>query len=113
MPATATDLEQPLVDDIRLADVMQALGDPTRLEIVRLLHADGERQCGSFDLGVSKATRSHHFRVLRESGVTHTRLEGTARFIRLRADDLDQKFPGLLSAIVVATSHDSRTATVS
>jgi DNA-binding transcriptional ArsR family regulator len=105
MPVTASDLEQPVVDDIKLADVMQALGDPTRLEIVRLLHVDGERQCGTFDLGVSKATRSHHFRVLRESGVTHTRLDGTARFIRLRADDLDQRFPGLLSAIVHAAAR--------
>jgi DNA-binding transcriptional ArsR family regulator len=105
MPTTTPDLEQPEVDAIRLADVMQALGDPTRLEIVRLLHADGERQCGTFDLGVSKATRSHHFRVLRESGVTHTRLDGTARFIRLRTDDLDQRFPGLLSAIVHAATR--------
>jgi DNA-binding transcriptional ArsR family regulator len=107
MPATASDLEQPSVNDIRLADLMQALGDPTRLEIVRTLHADGERQCGSFDLGLSKATRSHHFRVLRESGVTHTRLDGTARFVRLRADDLESKFPGLLSAVVAAASVPS------
>jgi len=105
MPVTTSDLEQPVVADIKLADVMQALGDPMRLEIVRVLHADGERQCGSFDLGISKATRSHHFRVLRESGVTHTRLDGTARFVRLRADDLEQKFPGLLSAIVEAASR--------
>jgi DNA-binding transcriptional ArsR family regulator len=105
MSVIASDLEQPAVDDIRLADLMQALGDPTRLEIVRALHADGERQCGSFDLGVTKATRSHHFRVLRESGVTHTRLEGTSRFVRLRTDDLDRRFPGLLSAIVNAAAR--------
>ncbi len=105
MSTIASDLVQPAVDDIRLADLMQALGDPTRLEIVRTLHADGERQCGSFNLGVTKATRSHHFRVLRESGVTHTRLEGTSRFVRLRTDDLDKRFPGLLSAIVNAAAR--------
>lgn len=92
------------MDSISLAEVMQAFGDPTRLVIVRSLAADGERQCGSFDLGVSKATRSHHFKVLREAGITHTRVDGAARFVRLRSDDLEARFPGLLSAIVNAVS---------
>jgi len=100
-----SDLEQPPVDALALADVMQALGDPTRLEIVRLLASDGERQCGSFDLGVSKATRSHHFRVLREAGITHTRVDGAARFVRLREDELERRFPGLLQAIVRAAQR--------
>ena len=92
-------LDQPEVDAIELADLLQALSDPTRLEIVRALASDGERQCGSFDLGLTKATRSHHFKVLREAGLTFTRLEGTARFVTLRRDELDAKFPGLLDAV--------------
>ena len=92
-------LEQPEVDAIELADLLHALSDPTRLEIVRALASDGERQCGSFDLGLTKATRSHHFKVLREAGLTFTRLEGTARFVTLRRDELDAKFPGLLDAV--------------
>ena len=54
---------------------------------------------------LSKATRSHHFRVLREAGITHTRLEGAARFVRLRDDELEQRFPGLLQAIVNAAQR--------
>jgi DNA-binding transcriptional ArsR family regulator len=50
---------------------------------------------------VSKATRSHHFRVLREAGVTHTRLEGTHRHVSLRREDLDARFPGLLGAVLL------------
>jgi DNA-binding transcriptional ArsR family regulator len=92
-------LEQPAIDAVELADVLQALSDPTRLEIVRALDAEGERQCGSFDLGLTKATRSHHFKVLREAGMTHTRVEGTARFVTLRRDELDARFPGLLDAV--------------
>ena len=92
-------LEQPEVDAIELADLLHALSDPTRLEIVRALASDGARQCGSFDLGLTKATRSHHFKVLREAGLTFTRLEGTARFVTLRRDELDAKFPGLLDAV--------------
>jgi DNA-binding transcriptional ArsR family regulator len=92
-------LDQPEVDAIELSDVLHALSDPTRLEIVRGLDADGERQCGSFDLGLTKATRSHHFKVLREAGLTFTRLEGTARYVTLRRAELDAKFPGLLDAV--------------
>ena len=92
-------LEQPELDAIELAGVLHALSDPTRLEIVRGLDADGERQCGSFDLGLTKATRSHHFKVLREAGLTFTRLEGTARYVTLRRAEIDSKFPGLLDAV--------------
>ena len=58
---------------MQLATVMAALSDPVRVTIVRTLAAQGEFACGTFDLGVSPATRSHHFRVLREAGLTHTR----------------------------------------
>src|SRR4051794_29029806 len=95
-------LDQPTATDLELARVLAALSDPTRLELVRALAADGERQCGSFELGLTKATRSHHFKVLREAGVTNTRLEGTARFVTLRRDDLDARFPGLLAAVLSA-----------
>jgi DNA-binding transcriptional ArsR family regulator len=49
-----------------------------------------------------KSTLSHHFKVLREAGVTHTRTEGTYNFISLRREDLDARFPGLLDAIIQA-----------
>jgi DNA-binding transcriptional ArsR family regulator len=94
------DLFEPPTDTLDLTTVLQALGDPVRLQIVRALALDGERVCGSMDLGVSKATRSHHFKVLREAGLTHTRLEGTRRYVRLRHDALDARFPGLLDAVL-------------
>jgi DNA-binding transcriptional ArsR family regulator len=94
------DLFEPPADALDLTTVLQALGDTVRLKIVRVLAAEGERACGAVDLGVSKATRSHHFKVLREAGVTHTRLEGTHRYVALRRDDLEARFPGLLEAIL-------------
>jgi len=96
---------QPAVSDISLAAVMGALSDPVRVAIVKILAADGERMCGTMELGVSKATRSHHLRVLREAGVTHTRVEGTRRFTSLRRDALDERFPGLLDALLDAASR--------
>jgi DNA-binding transcriptional ArsR family regulator len=92
-------LEQPAIEAVELAGILQALSDPARLEIVRALDSDGERQCGTFDLGLTKATRSHHFKVLREAGLTYTRVEGTARFVTLRREEIDRKFPGLLDVV--------------
>jgi DNA-binding transcriptional ArsR family regulator len=92
-------LEQPAIEAVELAGILHALSDPARLEIVRALDSDGERQCGTFDLGLTKATRSHHFKVLREAGLTYTRVEGTARFVTLRREEIDRKFPGLLDAV--------------
>ena len=96
--------DEPRTEDLSLPAVMAALSDPARLAIVRVLAAEGERTCGTFDLGLSKATRSHHFKVLREAGLTHTRAEGTHRHVSLRRDDLDARFPGLLDAVLAAAS---------
>ena len=68
--------------------------------VVRTLAEGGERACGSFGLPVSKSTATHHFRVLREAGVIRTEARGTARVISLRRTDLDERFPGLLDAIL-------------
>ena len=91
---------EPELADVPLTAVMQALSDEVRLRIVRELAAGGEAVCGALELDVSKATRSHHFRVLREAGITRTRLEGTRRHVSLRTDDLDERFPGLLDAVL-------------
>ena len=91
---------EPSADAITLSGVMAALSDPVRVEIVRGLAAQGETACGLFELGVSKATRSHHFRVLREAGLTHTRAQGTHRLVSLRREELDARFPGLLDAVL-------------
>jgi hypothetical protein len=38
--------------------------------------------------------------VLREAGLTNTRLDGTQRHVSLRRDDLEHRFPGLLGAVL-------------
>jgi DNA-binding transcriptional ArsR family regulator len=91
---------QPDTEDLDLTTILQALGDPVRLKIIRALAAEGEQVCGSMELGISKSTRSHHFKTLREAGVTSTRVEGTHRHVSLRRDDLEARFPGLLEAVL-------------
>ena len=77
--------------------MLHALSDPARLEIVRGLAADGERQCAR-----CRPDEGHTLASLRGAArgrLTYTRLEGTARFVTLRRDELDAKFPGLLDAV--------------
>ena len=96
--------------ELELSAVLHALSDPARLEIVRRLAHGDEWSCGRFDLGLSKATLSHHFRVLRESGVIRTRAEGRKRLLSLRDDDLEDRFPGLLAAVLTDRAKRARRA---
>jgi hypothetical protein len=43
--------------------------------------------------------------VLRECGVVAARLEGTKKYQRLRRQDLDDRFPGLLDSILANCPH--------
>ena len=98
---TATTLEHPAVETLEMTAILHALSDPVRLQIAReLAAADTVRSCGSFDVPVSKSTCTHHFRVMRESGLIEQWAEGTARMTRLRRADIDARFPGLLDAIL-------------
>ncbi|MES9619303.1 ArsR/SmtB family transcription factor [Streptomyces tuirus] len=101
-PAVSSrDLPHPASGEIRLEDVLHALSDPMRMRIVReLAAAPGELSCSHFDLPVTKSTTTHHFRVLRESGVIRQVYRGTAKMNGLRRDDLDDLFPGLLAALL-------------
>ena len=96
---TETVLEMPARDEIQLVVVLEAVADPVRLEILGALAHD-ERACGSFPLPVNDSTRSHHLKVLRDAGITKTRVVGTQRLVSLRRDDLDARFPGLLDAVL-------------
>ncbi|MFG2331562.1 ArsR/SmtB family transcription factor [Streptomyces sp. NPDC048604] len=105
-------LEHPTRGEIRLEAVLHALSDPVRLRIVRELADTGsELSCSHFDLPVTKSTTTHHFRVLRESGVIQQGYRGTAKMSDLRRADLDALFPGLLDGVLTAaTAQDARVA---
>jgi DNA-binding transcriptional ArsR family regulator len=96
-----TKLHHPEAEEIELPGVLHALSDPQRLEIVRTL-ADSPAPCpcGSIELGVAKSTMTHHYRVLRESGVIRQERKGTTKLTELRREDLEGRFPGLLDAVL-------------
>jgi DNA-binding transcriptional ArsR family regulator len=103
---TTEGIAHPRREDIELAAVLHAVSDPVRLRIVAALADGDELTCGSIDVPVAKSTCTHHFRVLREAGVIHQRQEGTMRLNTLRRDDLDARFPGLLTTILDAARAD-------
>jgi DNA-binding transcriptional ArsR family regulator len=88
--------------DLDLGKVLTALADPHRRRVIReLAQADTgtERTCASFQLPVSKATVTHHFRVLREAGLIRQVDRGNSRAAALRREEIDTRFPGLLPLI--------------
>lgn len=92
---------------IALTRILEALSDPTRLQIaLRLSKESG--LCSSFsDLG-SKTSLSYHFRILRVAGLTNTEKQGTWHLISLRSSELERAFPGLLKTILKnAETHGS------
>ena len=92
--------KHPSASDLVLERVLYALSDPVRLEIVRRLANVAEASCGELDGGRPKSSMSHHFRVLRDAGLVCTQNAGTTHMNSLRRADLDERFPGLLTAIL-------------
>ncbi|MTE13425.1 ArsR/SmtB family transcription factor [Nocardia aurantiaca] len=93
-----------------LPAVLGALQDPIRLEIVRrLANAGTPLRCGMTYDGISKSTAAHHFKILREAGVTtRVTIDGNTH-LRLRADDLNAALPGLLAAVLAAANEAAPT----
>ncbi len=100
------------MSDVPLHAVMQALSDPCRIAIVRDLLEAEERPlaCNEVKLNVCKATRSHHFEVLRAAGIIYTETEGTKCRTSLRRKELNQHFPGLLEMIASAREVGTKPA---
>ncbi|RPE43099.1 ArsR family transcriptional regulator [Streptomyces sp. Ag109_O5-1] len=103
-PRTATrTVEHPDPSEVSLQQVLEALVDPVRRMVVSQLARAGEdKSCGTFDAPVSLSTLTHHFNVLREAGVIRQYYVGTTKMNALRTDEMEQRFPGLLSAVLAA-----------
>ncbi|WP_456694861.1 ArsR/SmtB family transcription factor [Aeromicrobium sp. P5_D10] len=101
---TITRLAHPDVADLALTDVLFALSDPARLEIVRELAAGPltMAECGVTHPDLPKSTKSHLMKVLREAGIVRNEPDGRRRVLSLRKDELDRVFPGLLDSVLRA-----------
>jgi DNA-binding transcriptional ArsR family regulator len=79
----------------RVVHAFDVLGDPVRRRILELL-ADGEQSAGAVseavraEFGISQPAVSQHLRVLRESGFTTVRADGTRRLYAVDAAPLQE-----------------------
>jgi DNA-binding transcriptional ArsR family regulator len=104
---SAPQVEDHSAADADLLEVLQALSDPVRLDIVRQLAAaedPGELMCRQIRLSVTKSTASHHLKTLAKAGIIGEREAGTAKYMSLRRDELERRFPGLLDSVLRAAS---------
>ncbi len=99
-------IHHPDLDAIPLSAIMQALGDPLRLQILRTLARGFSPCCGDLCPSASKSRLSHHLRVLREAGLLRVEADGTARRLSLRRAEVDERFPGLLNAVLASEGPD-------
>ena len=83
---------------ISLDQVMKALGDPVRMNAVRQLLEEDEKPCGTFNHGLTKATFSHHIKILEDAEVIKHRLEGTRKFMSMN-ENFVRQFPELVKLI--------------
>lgn len=95
-------LGHPSADEMQLGEVLRALGDPLRRQMIATLADlpdDTERTCTSVAPGVAKSTLSHHVKVLREAGLVQQINRGNSRKMTLRRRDVESRFPGLLDLV--------------
>jgi DNA-binding transcriptional ArsR family regulator len=101
----------PTREQIELPLVLDCLSDPIRLAIVYQLAqqepVSSELCCGDFNGLSGKSNLTYHFAKLRDCGLMQTRVAGTNRFMRLRREDLEARFPGLLDAVLKSAAKDA------
>lgn len=86
-----------------LQQVLAALADPVRLEMVRrLAERDEPIACADLYSDISKSTASHHFKTLREAGLTERLVIGGQTCQRLRVREVEEALPGVLTSVVAA-----------
>src|SRR6478672_4230983 len=100
-------LFHPSIEDITVEGILHALSDPVRVAIfAQIVGSDCSRNCSNFlkisEKSVPKSTLSLHFKVLREAGLIRGERRGVEMQNTSRCAEIEQRFPGLLPAIVKA-----------
>ena len=104
-------LIHPAIEDVTPEGILHALGDPVRAAIyVQLAASECPLTCSNFlAIGarpIPKSTLSQHFRALREAGLIRSERSGVELRSQTRCKEIEQRFPGLLPAILKAYDAD-------
>lgn len=100
-------LQHPSLEDVTVERILHALADPVRVAIFAEIVGSGCKQnCSNFlqvkKKAIPKSTLSQHFKALREAGLIRGEREGVQMFNTSRCAEINQRFPGLIEAIVKA-----------
>ena len=92
----------PRLDDIPLDLALHSLADPNRLGMIARLAATEQLSCtGAAPCdSIPKSTLSNHLKLLRAAGLIETKQAGREMINTLRRAEFDQRFPGLLDAVL-------------
>jgi len=100
-------LFHPSVEDVTVEGILHALSDPVRVAIfTQIAGSQCSQNCSNFlivtDKSIPKSTLSQHFKALRDAGLIRGERRGVEMHNTSRCQEVDQRFPGLIAAIVKA-----------
>src|SRR5246500_4480260 len=100
-------LFHPSIEDVTVEGILHALSDPIRVAIFAdIVSQQCSQNCSTFltvsDKRIPKSTLSQHFRALREAGLIRGERRGVEVHNTSRCAEIEERFPGLLRAIVNA-----------
>jgi DNA-binding transcriptional ArsR family regulator len=103
----------PSLEDITVEGILHALSDPVRVAIFAdIVSQECSQNCSTFltvsDRAIPKSTLSEHFRALREAGLIRGERRGVEMHNTSRCAEIEERFPGLLLAIVNARAIQSK-----
>ena len=92
--------------------ILHALSDPVRVAMyAEIVAQECPQSCSNFltvsDKAIPKSTLSQHFKILREAGLIRSERHGVEMHNISRCAELEQRFPGLIRAIVTAHTIQS------
>jgi DNA-binding transcriptional ArsR family regulator len=105
-------LFHPSIEEVTVEGILHALSDPVRVAMYAdIVAQECPQNCSNFltvsDKAIPKSTLSQHFKILREAGLIRSERHGVEIHNISRCTELEQRFPGLIRAIVTAHTIQS------
>jgi len=100
-------LFHPSVEDVTVEAILHALSEPVRVAIFAdIAGSECSQNCSTFlrvsNKTIPKSTLSQHFKALREAGLIRSERRGVEMQNTSRCAEIENRFPGLIKAIVNA-----------
>jgi DNA-binding transcriptional ArsR family regulator len=100
-------LIHPAMEDVTVEGILHALSDPVRVAIYAdIVGSACSQNCSNFlkvsEKTIPKSTLSQHFKALREAGLIRGERRGVEMHNTSRCAEIENRFPGLIAAIVRA-----------